>query len=251
MIRDFNEIMGDVTRKYIEGVVVNPNFIYSSSYEVQHLNVDASTRLKEKNESNLEVVFVGKSRLSNTTDTTQKLTTNSFTIQNTNSITNSTTSGFNFGLSVSAKFGIFGAETQVQATSNFNFSTTNSQTNSTTMTYTANPQTIEVPPNSEVEVEVVLNRVKLVATVELIADVSGDNIINYEALVGASKNKARDVLNMGQLFKKYNQPFIKVNGDKVTFIGEGVFEVSQATTFTVSVKKIGSNDKIVEYVMNI
>ena len=248
MIYDFKEILTDATKKYIEYYIPNPKLYTLNSSTLKDLNVTTNARLKNKEEGAPEVIFVGKSVLSNNTDNPQNLTTNSFSIETTNTVTNSTTNGFNFGVSVGAKFDVGVVEAQTSISTNYNFSSTNSNTESTKIEYNANPQVINVPPHTDVEVSVVLNKIKVKGTVELLANIEGTNVVDYEYEIGPNTNKAHDSLSMPTIFKHYNDPKIKVfDNDNVSFIGEGDFEVSQATTFSVIVKKVGSNETLKQF----
>ncbi|PFK28240.1 sulfurtransferase [Bacillus cereus] len=124
--------------------------------------------------TNSNSLFVGRATLTNYTDRDQTLTTNEFSKTFENSVTNSTTNGFNLGVSASSTFKIpLIGETSIELSTEYNFSNTNETTKTESYTYTATPQNIVVAANSSVEVIVNLNTAKLSGNVKLLSYLNG------------------------------------------------------------------------------
>lgn len=106
-------------------------------------------------------VYFGKNTLENNLDTSQKLTTSSYTKSINNSVTTSTTKGWKIGSKVSVKGGVSipfvsKGEVAVEVSGEYNSSSTNSETTTISETYTIPPQTIELKPHEKVVVSVYL-----------------------------------------------------------------------------------------------
>ncbi|MEK7019767.1 ETX/MTX2 family pore-forming toxin [Bacillus sp. FSL R9-9410] len=195
--------------------------------------------------TNSQGLFVGTSILTNNSDSEQELSTNEFTKSITNSVTTSTTHGFNLGVTASATFGIpLIGETSVEVSTSYDFSNTNEQTKSETLAYTATSQKIKVPANSSVEVVVYLNTAKIRGNVNLLSKVSGhvnfgihdsnksgNGSIGFDRLVAAASNYD----NLSDM--KVANPYSSAD-DAIYLIGKGTFAAEHGTEFSVTVRPV-------------
>lgn len=192
---------------------------------------------------NSQTLFVGKSVFKNNTDQDQTFTTNEFSKTIEQSVSSSTTHGFNLGVSTSASFGIPGiGEGSVELSTEYNFSNTNETTNSESYTYTANPQNIVVPAHSAVEVMVTLNTNKISGNVKLLSKIEGG--YSYHDGIGPiSKNLGSLVNDVWQLDKSIFN-IAKFNNDgTVSLVGRGKYEAQYGTKFSVTIKPVELNPR--------
>ncbi|MEH7217532.1 ETX/MTX2 family pore-forming toxin [Bacillus toyonensis] len=204
--------------------------IYQSSVEA-----DGSPTITDS-----KSLFVGKTTLTNRSNQDQILTTNQFSKTFENSITNSTTHGFNFGVSTSATFGIkFLGETNVEISTEYNFSNTVAKTKTESYTYTATPQNIVVPANSSVEVIVTLNTNKISGNVKLLTHVDGEvRYQNNPANLGSWRiEKFKGFL--GSIHPKDISNNLKAHPQNgVYVIGTGNYSAEYGTEFSVTVRPV-------------
>ncbi|PGH79707.1 sulfurtransferase [Bacillus thuringiensis] len=191
--------------------------------------------------------FVGKTTLTNHTDQEQTLSTNGFEKIVTNSIINSTTSGFNFGVTASAKFSLFSLiETGIEMSTEYNFSDTSSTEKKEEYKYIATPQLIKVPAHSAVEVTVTLDTVKAKGDVNLLTKLSGRDTGHFMYY---------DIDNQMDKPNKYNLTFhqiidaaskfgnlknLSANSDNrtINLVGFGKYEATYGTEFSVTVRPV-------------
>lgn len=186
-------------------------------------------------------LFVGRSILTNDSNQDQPLTTSQFSKTFESSVTNSTTHGFNFGVSTSASFGIpLIGETTAQISTEYNFSNTAEKRLAESYTYTASPQTIVVPANSSVEVLVNLSTSKISGNVNLLTHVDGNIYYNDNPKNPSSMrvmNLKTFVSNAGpyKVLDKNIKPHPQ-NGAYV--IGKGKYSAEYGSDFSVTVRPI-------------
>ncbi|XLP25522.1 ETX/MTX2 family pore-forming toxin (plasmid) [Bacillus toyonensis] len=210
-----------------EVIIKNPK-IYNS-----YVEADGSPTITDS-----KSLFVGKSILTNNSNKEQTLTTNQFSKTFESSVTNSTTHGFNLGVSTSASFGIpLIGETNVQISTEYNFSNTVEKRKAESYTYTASPQNIVVPANSSVEVLVSLNTSKISGNVNLLTHVDGTLYFN------TNPNNPGSMRVMG--LKPFLSSFGSIdknikphpqNGAYV--IGKGKYSAEYGSDFSVTVSPI-------------
>lgn len=188
--------------------------------------------------TNTNSLFVGKTTLNNNSDQEQVLTTDQFSKAFENSVSSSTTNGFNLGVSATSSFGIpLIGETSVQISTEYNFSKTDTNTKTETYTYTASPQNIKVPAHSSVEVIVTLNTAKINGNVKLLSKVDGQ--YNYQ---GPGFTGGESLAGLVQEAEKYeNLSDVKSAGfydDSVYLIGHGNYSAEYGTEFSVTVRPV-------------
>ncbi|MED0987754.1 ETX/MTX2 family pore-forming toxin [Bacillus paramycoides] len=188
--------------------------------------------------TNSNSLFVGKTTLNNNSDQEQVLTTDQFSKAFENSVTSSTTNGFNLGVSATSSFGIpLIGETSVQISTEYNFSKTDTNTKSETYTYTASPQNIKVPAHSSVEVIVNLNTAKINGNVKLLSKVDGQ--YNFE---GPGFTGAESLAELVRKAEKYETLSDVKSGDfydqTVYLIGHGKYSAEYGTEFSVTVRPV-------------
>ncbi|MEW9576055.1 ETX/MTX2 family pore-forming toxin [Bacillus toyonensis] len=218
----------DPNRFFSNEATLDLSSIYQSSVEA-----DGSPTI-----TNSKSLFVGRTTLTNHTDRDQTLTTDSFSKTFENSVSNSTTNGFNLGVSTSASFGIpLIGETSIEISTEYNFSNTAEKTKTESYTYTASPQNIVVPANSSVEVIVNLNTAKISGNVKLLSHVDGQvSYRNYKY------NKLST--SFGGFLKHSVRPNeiasnLKVHPDKGAYlIGKGKYSAEYGTEFSVTVRPV-------------
>lgn len=189
---------------------------------------------------NSQTLFVGKSTFKNTTDQDQTFTTNEFSKTIEQSVSSSTTHGFNLGVSTSVSFGIPTiGEASVELSTEYNFSNTNETTNSESYTYTASPQNIVVPAHSAVEVMVTLNTNKISGNVKLLSKIEA-GYSYHDGLGPISKNLGSLVYDVWKIDKNISE-IAKDNADgTVSLVGSGKYEAQYGTEFSVTVKPVQS-----------
>lgn len=192
-------------------------------------------------------VFVGKTTLTNDTDIEQTLSTNSFEKIFSNTITNSTTSGYNFGVTASVKFSILSVfETGVEMSTEYDFSNTSATEKKEEYKYIVTPQLIKVPAHSAVEVLVTLDTVKAHGDVKLITKMSGRDTGHFMYY---------DVDNRKDKSYKYDLTFHRIvdnasksaelenvsanpDGKTINLVGFGEYEATYGTEFSVTVRPV-------------
>ncbi|PEB40273.1 ETX/MTX2 family pore-forming toxin [Bacillus pseudomycoides] len=187
---------------------------------------------------NSQTLFVGKAIFKNTSDQDQTFTTNEFAKTIEQSVSSSTTHGFNLGVSTSVSFGIPTiGEASVELSTEYNFSNTNETTNSESYTYTASPQNIVVPAHLAVEVMVTLNTNKISGNVKLLSKIEAGYSYN-DGLGKLSRNLSSLVNDVWQFDKNISE-IAKDNSDgTVSLIGRGKYEAQYGTEFSVTVKPV-------------
>ncbi|MED2985419.1 ETX/MTX2 family pore-forming toxin [Bacillus thuringiensis] len=189
--------------------------------------------------TNSKSLFVGRTILTNHTNQAQTLTTNEFSKSFGNSVTNSTTNGFNLGVSTSASFGIpLIGETGIEISTEYNFSNTAEKTKTESYMYTASPQNILVPANSSVEVIVNLNTAKLNGNVKLLSHVNGQLMWN------TSKTGQKISTSFKGFLEKAARPNEIASNVKAHprngayLIGKGKYSAEYGTEFSVTVRPV-------------
>lgn len=213
--------------------------------QVHQTSVEADGSPTITDSSNL---FVGRTTLTNNTNQDQTLTTNEFSKTFENSVTNSTTHGFNLGVTASATFKIpLIGETGVEISTAYDFSSTEEKSKSESYTYTASAQNIVVPANSAVEVIVSLNTAKISGNVKLLSKVSGQVLFerstgsqiyyNFGALV-SDASRYQELSNLRTVDSndstKYTQAYL---------VGNGKYSAEYGTEFAVTVRPVVKPNK--------
>lgn len=195
-----------------------------------------------------ENIFLGRNILNNVTDQEQTLSTSAFERTIENSVTHSTTHGFNLGVTASAKFKVpFVGETGMETTVEYNFSDTSSNTTSESYTYTAPPQNIIVPAHSSVEVIVRLNTVKAKGNVKLLSKISGNGVVKnfypMSPMPSMAPQTFYDIVNDASKHEKLKDISANSDGKTVNIIGAGTYESKYGTDFYVDVIPVDKNGK--------
>ncbi|MCU5087593.1 ETX/MTX2 family pore-forming toxin [Bacillus cereus] len=198
--------------------------------------------------TNSKNIFVGKTTLTNNTDQEQTLSTNSFEKTISNSVTNATTHGFNFGVASSAEFTIpFVGTTGIEITTEYNFSSEESIEKSEEYKYTATPQEIVVPAHSSVEVIVNLETIKAKGDVKLFAQISGrDNgTFVYENNAYVYDLTFNQIVERASKYEKLKDIAANSDGETINMIGAGKYEAEYGTEFSVTVNPIQRNGDVI------
>ncbi|MED3089254.1 ETX/MTX2 family pore-forming toxin [Bacillus toyonensis] len=220
---------------YAEKAKLELTNVYQSSVEA-----DGSPIITNSNN-----LFVGRTTLTNNTNQDQTLTTNEFSKTFENSVTNSTTNGFNLGASASATFKIpLVGETSIELSTEYNFSDTKETTKSESYTYTASSQNIVVPANSSVEVIVNLNTAKISGNVNLLSHVDGK--VNYSSYVGDGNVNGHIQTFRQFLYYEVNPRLglsnfnnVKLDqNNRVFLVGKGKYSAEYGTEFAVTVRPV-------------
>ncbi|MGF9815404.1 ETX/MTX2 family pore-forming toxin [Bacillus toyonensis] len=218
----------------------DPNRFYSNEANIDLYSVIQSSVEADGSPTitNSKSLFVGRTTLTNRTNRDQTLTTNEFSKTFENSVTNSTTNGFNLGVSTSASFGIpLIGETSVEISTEYNFSNTAENTKTESYTYTASPQNIIVPANSSVEVIVNLNTAKLNGNVKLLSHVDGR--VSFKTSI----NQTISTTFKGFLEKSARPNEIASDvkahpSNGAYLIGKGKYSAEYGTEFSVTVRPV-------------
>jgi hypothetical protein len=117
--------------------------------------------------------YVGNSNLDNTSDVDQTLSTPSFSLNKTLSLSAAVTKGLTIGQTVSAKLGIDGFEGSYSQSTTVNFSQTDTTTTTEGVTYTSPSQSIKVPAHTTAKVTVNLKSVIASGNVDLHTELGG------------------------------------------------------------------------------
>ncbi|WP_305927799.1 ETX/MTX2 family pore-forming toxin [Bacillus mycoides] len=224
----------DPARYLSENATFNLSKVYQSSVEA-----DGSPTITSSNS-----LFAGRTILNNTTDQDQTLTTNEFSKTFENSVTSSTTNGFNLGVSASSTFKIpLIGETSVEISTEYNFSNTSEKTKTESYTYTASSQNIVVPANSSVEVIVNLNTAKLSGNVKLLSHVDGKISYNSHNWNQTASTSFRGMLTtLARPYEIANN--VKVHPSNGAYlIGKGKYSAEYGTEFVVTVRPVVKPNK--------
>lgn len=117
--------------------------------------------------------YVGNSNLDNTSDVDQTLSTTSFSLNKTLSLSAAVTTGLSISQTVSAKLGIDGFDGGYSQTTTVNFSKTDTTTTTESVTYTAPSQNIKVPAHTTAKVTVNLKSAIATGNVDLHTELGG------------------------------------------------------------------------------
>ncbi len=117
--------------------------------------------------------YVGHANLDNTSDVDQTLSTPSFSLSKTLSLSAAVTKGLTIGQTVSAKLGIDGFDGSYSQSTTVNFSQTDTTTTTEGVTYTSPSQSIKVPAHTTAKVTVNLKSVIASGSVDLHTELGG------------------------------------------------------------------------------
>ncbi|MEB9974685.1 ETX/MTX2 family pore-forming toxin [Bacillus cereus] len=210
-----------------------------AKYELTKIHQTSVEQIGSPTITNSSSLFVGRSTLTNNTNQDQTLTTNEFSKTFENSVTNSTTNGFNLGASASATFKIpLVGETSIELSTEYNFSDTKETTKSESYTYTASAQNIVVPANSSVEVVVSLNTAKINGNVNLLSRMDGT--ISYDTQMPTSSRVTEPLSTFTKtalLWGSRNDLRVDQNNN-LYLIGKGKYSAEYGTEFLVTVRPV-------------
>ncbi|MDT3498481.1 ETX/MTX2 family pore-forming toxin [Bacillus toyonensis] len=215
----------------------SPNTHISKEARISNFNIiQSSVEADGPTFTNKKTMYIGRAILNNPSNKERTLSTAEFSKTIENSVTNSTTNGFNLGVSTSASFGIpLIGQTSVELSTEYNFSNTAAKTKTESYTYTAPKQEIVVPAYSSVEVIVQLDMVKVSGNVKLLSHVDGSVSWQYD------KNKPNNLRGFPlRYFVRDSGTYvsnIKAHPQKGAYlIGTGNYSAEYGTEFTVTVK---------------
>lgn len=134
--------------------------------------LESGTRHEEKQ----ELIFAGKTQLTNFTNQPQTLTSQAFDFSQNNTVTSTVTHGISTSLSANASFNIpVIGNLGTSITTSYNFSTAKANASSTTITYKIPSQSIVVNPGETIEVRARLEKVSVSGDVDLHATLTGQD----------------------------------------------------------------------------
>lgn len=169
-LKKTEEVVSQAEKEIGEAVQGNP-VSESSDVTLKNLNVEG---LKQDESTNLDLIFGGSTKISNTTNEKQTLTSQAFDFSETNTITSATTNAVGASVSASATFNVpVVGSLNTTVSTQYNFSDTETKSNSKTVTYKIPSQTITLNPGETVEVRARLEKVKSSGKVKLTGDLTG------------------------------------------------------------------------------
>lgn len=191
-----------------------------------------------------ELIFSGNTRLTNTTNEKQTLTSQAFDFSEANTVSATTTNAVGTSISASASFNvpIIGSlNTSISTQYNFSKAETNSE--SKTVTYKIPSQSITLNPGQTVEVRARLEKVKTSGKVKLVGDLNGteSGYISLQRLVPSSTWSYKYELNTVLKWSAYKKaPYeISFNGKHVE--GEGTYEAEYGSNLYIDVVNVDTN----------
>lgn len=191
-----------------------------------------------------ELIFSGNTRLTNTTNEKQTLTSQAFDFSEANTVSATTTNAVGTSISASASFNvpIIGSlNTSISTQYNFSKAETNSE--SKTVTYKIPSQSITLNPGQTVEVRARLEKVKTSGKVKLVGDLNGteSGYISLQRLVPSSTWSYKYKLNTVLKWSAYKKaPYeISFNGKHVE--GEGTYEAEYGSNLYIDVVNVDTN----------
>ena len=191
-----------------------------------------------------ELIFSGNTRLTNTTNEKQTLTSQAFDFSEANTVSATTTNAVGTSISASASFNvpIIGSlNTSISTQYNFSKSETNSE--SKTVTYKIPSQSITLNPGQTVEVRARLEKVKTSGKVKLVGDLNGteSGYISLQRLVPSSTWSYKYELNTVLKWSAYKKaPYeISFNGKHVE--DEGTYEAEYGSNLYIDVVNVDTN----------
>lgn len=191
-----------------------------------------------------ELIFSGNTRLTNTTNEKQTLTSQAFDFSEANTVSATTTNAVGTSISASASFNvpIIGSlNTSISTQYNFSKAETNSE--SKTVTYKIPSQSITLNPGQTVEVRARLEKVKTSGKVKLVGDLNGteSGYISLQRLVPSSTWSYKYKLNTVFKWSAYKKaPYeISFNGKHVE--GEGTYEAEYGSNLYIDVVNVDTN----------
>ncbi|MFE3645442.1 ETX/MTX2 family pore-forming toxin [Streptomyces sp. NPDC059169] len=189
--------------------------------------------------------YLGTSELTNSTDKTIKLTSQSFTKAISESVKNSVSQGLKVTNKISAKFQITkGISIGDDFTTEYSFNSTTESRKEETFSFTSPPQEIDVPPHTVAHVTVNLQKVEATGKVALKATLGGTfdevqyardhsygigekNLSLYDCLSTAQKTGRAPALPSTLTLDDANK--------KVKFNGTGTYTATYGTNYLVNV----------------
>lgn len=191
-----------------------------------------------------ELIFSGNTRLTNTTNEKQTLTSQAFDFSEANTVSATTTNAVGTSISASASFNvpIIGSlNTSISTQYNFSKAETNSE--SKTVTYKIPSQSITLNPGQTVEVRARLEKVKTSGKVKLVGDLNGteSGYISLQRLVPSSTWSYKYELNTVLKWSAYKKaPYeISFNGKHVE--DEGTYEAEYGSNLYIDVVNVDTN----------
>ncbi|MEV0966019.1 ETX/MTX2 family pore-forming toxin [Streptomyces sp. NPDC049910] len=189
--------------------------------------------------------YLGTSKLTNSTDKTLKLTSQSFTKSISESVKNSVSQGLKLTNKVSAKFQITkGFSLGDDFTTEYSFNSTAETAKEELVSFTSPPQEIDVPPHTVAHVTVNLQKVEATGKVALKATLGGTFDVvqyarDYSYGIGENNISLYDCLSTAQ--KKGKAPALPSTlaldnaNKKVKFNGTGTYTATYGTNYLVNV----------------
>ncbi|MBF7150830.1 ETX/MTX2 family pore-forming toxin [Bacillus toyonensis] len=219
----------------------DPNRYFSNEAKIDLFGVYQSSVEADGSPTitNSKSLFVGRTILTNHTNQDQTLTTDSFSKTFENSVSNSTTNGFNLGVSTSASFGIpLIGETSIEISTEYNFSNTAEKIKTESYTYTASPQNILVPAHSAVEVIVNLNTTKISGNVKLLSHVNGQLTWNTSTVGQKLSTSFKGFLENHARPNEIASNVKAHPSQGAYLIGKGKYSAEYGTEFSVTVRPV-------------
>lgn len=193
--------------------------------------------IEGNHEEKTELLFSGNSRLTNTTNQKQTLTSQAFDFSESNTVSATTTNSIGTSMSASATFNIpiIGSlNTTISTQYNFSKADTNSQ--SKTVTYKIPSQSITLEPGQTVEVRARLEKVKTAGNVRLIGDLTGTETgsVTMQKVVGYRGRP-------GYGWKTYGKVPYEISFAGQHVEGEGTYQAEYGSNLYIDVVDVSTN----------
>ena len=199
-------------------------------------------------EEKTELIFTGNTRLTNTTDQKQTLTSQAFDFAESNTISATTTNSIGTSVSASATFNIpIVGSLNTTISTQYNFSKADTKSESKTVTYKIPSQSITLEPGQTVEVRARLEKVKTAGKVRLIGDVNGteSGYVNLQKLVGdiGLVPTPDHKLTTGLVYKwkNFEQKPYELSFSNQHVEGEGTYQAECGSNLYIDVVDVSTN----------
>lgn len=207
-----------------------------SQYWDATLNDVKVENIKNSESTNLDMIFGGSTRLTNTTNEKVTLTSQAFDFAETNTVTSATTNSIGTSVSASASFNVpVVGSLNTTVSTQYNFSDTETKSDSKTVTYKVPSQTITLNPGQTVEVRARLEKVKTSGKVKLVGNLTATErgYVSLTRLMGSGHHYS---------WKEYSRKPYEFHFDGKRVEGEGTYTADYGANLYIDVVNIDTKE---------
>ncbi|MCC2327599.1 ETX/MTX2 family pore-forming toxin [Bacillus wiedmannii] len=197
-------------------------------------------------------MFVGEAELTNKTNETQTIHSDSFSKTFTDSITLSVTNGITAGIDISIGGKVFGVGVETSMSFEVSTSTTREQTSEESVEYTVPSQAVVVPAKKTYYVYTALQRSQLEGSIRLRADLSGEFVAlkrptDSVETIAFKWNIYEFIKMFGSLLPLPSGISLDHNDKSIHFEGKAEYIYGTGTKFNVTITDTPSSQGTLEH----